>query len=149
MSEGVVSVTGERIDWHTQAPFDILTSISSDGIMQSIDGAQPVPLAAGSDGWIGQLTSALTALLRGDIASLKQTFNVGVTEPRGPSGRWMVTLEPVSNALASALGTIEVVGCNLVEQVKLQRPSGDHDLIEMFPMASSPRSGHAAVDDPR
>lgn len=129
-------MTGDRVDWHGQIPFDILTTIDANGITQSINGGAPSRLAVNSGGGMVSIVSALSALLRGDFQTLKQTFDISFAEP-DQAGRWTVSLTPLEQRLADLVGSMTVVGCEGVERVTLRRPSGDYDRIEMYPLAAS------------
>ncbi len=132
VSEGTVTLAGERILWHNRSPFDILTTFGPNGITQSVEGSDPQPVSAGGGAVPGVGGLPLASVLRGDLNALNAYFAISTSVEAG-NGPWVAILVPLDDRLAEILGTIEIRGCTEVERVTLRRPAGDYDVIEMAP----------------
>jgi len=135
VSTGTVSLSGDRVVWHSLSPFDIRTTFGPDGTTQSVEGGEPQAIdATGSAGpLVGGLP--LTDVLRGDLGKLETFFRV-TTSFDAAEGHWTGTLVPHDERLAEIIGTIEVSGCTEVESITLRRPAGDFDVIRLSPSAA-------------
>lgn len=146
ISEGIFRLSGHRLEWHVQEPFDVRTIIGPDGITQAIDGGEPAPVETGTSAVVAPMTDALAALLRGDFAALRRSFTVAVTTARaGTGGGWSATLTPLNEDLRTSVGTIDVEGCDAVDHVMLRRPSGDSDRIDLYPASSTGQAPDASA----
>ncbi len=132
VSEGTVSLTGERIVWHNRSPFDILTTFGPDGITQSVEGSDPEPVSMGGGAVPGLGGLPLASVLRGDLNKLGAYFRISTSVQAG-NGPWVAILNPLDGRLADILGAIEIEGCAEVERVTLRRPTGDYDVIQLSP----------------
>lgn len=132
VSEGTVSLAGERILWHNRSPFDILTTFGPDGITQSVEGSDPEPVSTGGGAVPGLGGLPLASVLRGDLNKLGAYFRISTSVEAG-NGPWVAVLSPLDRWLADILGTVEMRGCAEVERVILRRPAGDYDVIELLP----------------
>lgn len=144
ISEGMFRLSGDRLDWHVQEPFDVRTIIGPDGITQALDGGEPAPVEAGTTAVVAPITGALAALLRADFAALRRSFTITTAEA-GHSGGWSATLAPLNEDLRAVVGTIDVEGCDAVDHVTLRRPSGDTDRIDLYPVSSTGQAGDASA----
>lgn len=144
VSEGVFRLSGDRLDWHVQTPFDVRTIIGPDGISQAIDGGEPHAVEAGTNAVVAPVTDALAAVLRADFDALRQSFAV-TAAPAGDSGGWSATLVPLDEDLQAMIGTIDIQGCEAVDHVILRRPSGDNDRIDLYPMSSAGQGSDASA----
>lgn len=133
VSEGTVSLAGERIVWHNRSPFDIVTTFGPDGMTQSVEGSDPEPVALGGGAVPGLGGLPLTSVLRGDLNKLEAYFRI-TTSFEAENGPWVAILTPLDERLAEILGAIEMRGCAEVESVTLRRPTGDYDVIQLLPL---------------
>jgi len=149
VSHGTVSLKGGRVVWHVQSPFDVRTSIGSEGVTQSIDGKAPHKIDSTHQGASLSAIRALSSLLRFDIEALQQSFDVSLSSENADSG-WTALLKPHDHNLMQFIGLIQLQGCETVDRVILrQTSSDDFDVIDILPVAEAAPEPGKATDDPR
>ncbi|MCE9650891.1 MAG: hypothetical protein K8R18_14830 [Parvibaculum sp.] len=127
-SEGRIIANGDEIVWHMKKPFDVKTTITPDGISQSVDG-KPAEASGGGSAEIGAVVAkSMAAMMRGRWSDLKTMFSVTLPSSPGEGG-WLVILTPLDERLQSLLGTIAVHGCSDVSDVEIVRPDGDRESV--------------------
>ncbi len=135
MSEGVVTATADKVVWHMTDPFDMETTISPEGIVQSVNGGAPEPAGQGAGAIGAAIASPITALMRGQWDELSSTFAISrSTDPDG--GNWIVELKPLDERLRKILASISVQGCTDVERVVVRQADGDMQKIRFADTAS-------------
>lgn len=123
-SKGRVVVNGTGIVWHMTDPFDVRTTITSDGISQSVNGGLPV--SGTTEG--ATLLKPLSALLRADWTELENMFRITRQENEGEM-RWRIILTPYDDHLESVVGSIIVTGCREIDSVEIERGDSDRQTI--------------------
>jgi len=128
-STGRLEAQNDRIVWHMLTPFDVKTTITSDGITQSFDGGPENKVAAGSNELSSMIARTMASMMRGDWDGLKSIFKVSMPAKAG-EGDWAVVLNPLDDRLGKLLGQITVSGCEDVSTVDIERPDGDREHIQ-------------------
>ncbi|MET0182283.1 MAG: hypothetical protein ABW199_05300 [Caulobacterales bacterium] len=125
VSRGQANVTRERVEWRVSDPIEVLTTITPQGVTQSVDGGAPQRLGPQSGGGDPFLSSTgLFDLLTGDFAALRTHYDVA-TLPGGGGGAWRLAFTPKSATLARYISRIEVAGCTRVAHVSVNQANGD------------------------
>jgi hypothetical protein len=70
----------------------------------------------------------MAILLNGDLASAAATFAIDRRQDPA-TGKWHVVLKPTGAALARAIESIEMTGCERIEVVLINQPNGDQDRV--------------------
>ena len=123
VSQGVVTISANQVQWHVTQPVDIVTIIGPTGMTQSVEGGPAQPLAAGSgDAFLS--SSGLRAVLNGDFSSARTQYDI-TRLPAGADGAWNIRLRPRAGALARFIAAIDVRGCAEVARVSVRQVSGD------------------------
>lgn len=128
-STGQLEAENDKIVWHMLTPFDVKTTITSDGITQSFDGGPANKIATGSSEISTMIARTMASMMRGDWGSLKSIFAVSMPAKAG-EGDWAVVLTPLDERLGKLLGEITVRGCKEVSTVDIVRPDGDREHIQ-------------------
>ena len=110
-------------------PFDVKTTITSDGITQSFDGGSANKVATGASEISTMIARTMGSMMRGDWGSLKSIFAVSMSA-KADEGDWAVVLTPLDERLGKLLGEITVRGCKEVSTVDIVRPDGDREHIQ-------------------
>ncbi len=134
-SSGRLVAHDNEIVWHMLTPFDVKTTITPQGISQSIDGGASANVGTGASEISTSLARSLAAMMRGEWNSLKSIFAVTLPSEMG-EGDWTVRLNPLDDRLKALLGSITVRGCQDVSTVDIKRPDGDHEHIQFDAAAS-------------
>ncbi len=136
-SEGRLTASADEVVWHMTSPFDVKTTITPNGITQSIDGGTPSAVAPGAAEMGAGIAKSMAALMRGQWEELKALFDVAL--PTAPAaGPWQVTLKPLDQRLQGVLGTITVHGCADVSMVEIARADGDRETIRFDEARKTP-----------
>lgn len=132
-SEGQMSVSDKEIVWHMSKPFDVETTMSATGITQSVDGGEPVSVGPESSDIAGGIAKSMASMMRGEWTALERIFAVDVP-PLPAEGDWVVHLTPHDARLGALIGKITIHGCVDVNQVNIERPDGDGEVIRFDPV---------------
>jgi len=131
---GRATIAAERVDWHVTTPVNALTTITPNGITQSIDGRATAKVSAkGGDAFLG--SAGLFDMLVGNFEGLEQYYTITRGAARA-DGDWNIRLTPKAQSTARFLNYIEVVGCQRVEQVEMRQANGDWMEITLSPPGS-------------
>jgi hypothetical protein len=128
-SEGsFVLAPGRGLIWRGEKPFANTTIISSDGILQLVNGQPAMRLPASRLPGLSQLYEVLGAAVSGNIKPLQQTF--AVTQSRDENG-WRVVMIPLhpENAAMAQLKTLTLTGNRFVDSATIEKRGGDRDRI--------------------
>lgn len=128
-STGRLEAENDKIVWHMLTPFDVKTTITSDGITQSFDGGPANKVATGSNEISSMIARTMASMMRGDWESLKSIFSISMPT-EASEGDWAVVLNPLDDRLGKLLGQITVRGCEEVSTVDIERPDGDREHIQ-------------------
>ena len=122
VSSGRVDVSEDAIVWTVSDPIEISTTISPQGMTQSIEGgaAQPIGTIGASNPLLSQ--SGLLNLLKGDLTGIDANYDVaGLDNASG----WGVSLTPKDQEMAEHVSEIDVQGCTKIEMIKVKQSNGD------------------------
>lgn len=134
VARGRATIAAERVDWHVTTPVNALTTITSTGITQSIDGGPPQRVnAQGGDAFLS--SAGLFDMLVGNFEALEQHYTIARGAARA-DGDWNIRLTPRAQGLSRFLSHIEVAGCERVEQVEVRQANGDWMEISLSPPGS-------------
>lgn len=128
-SEGRLTAGDSEVVWHMLKPFDVKTTITSSGIVQSIDGGEEVDVGSGTSEIAASVARSMAAMMRGEWDVLRSMFSVTLPDDHA-GGDWKVGLIPLDDRLKSVLGVITVYGCADVSSVDIVRPDGDREHIQ-------------------
>ena len=127
-SEGRLTASSDAVVWHMTTPFDVATTITAKGIVQSVDNGPAQPVGPGSAEIGISVAKSMAAMMRGQWDELKTMFDVAVS-PVPAAGDWTVKLTPLDPRLLSVVGIITVRGCTDVDDVTIERADGDRETI--------------------
>jgi hypothetical protein len=125
-SHGRVESDGTAIWWRTEAPIEMVMRIDADGVSQSVAGGAMRPMAGASGS--AEIARLMAILLNGDLAGAAATFAIDRRQDPA-TGKWHVVLQPTGAALARAIQSIEMTGCERIEVVLINQPNGDQDRV--------------------
>ena len=128
-SEGsFVLAPGLGLIWRGEKPFANTTIISSDGILQMVNGQPAMRLTASRLPGLSQLYEVLGAAVSGNIKPLQQTF--ATTQSSDDNG-WRVVMKPLhpENAAMAQIKTLTLTGSRFVDSATIEKSGGDHDRI--------------------
>lgn len=140
-SSGTFVLAAEQgVIWHTRAPFPSTLVIGRTRLLsQQPDGRVTLRLDAADQPAVRALGTLLTALLRGDLASLSAQFRVegGHVEDE----RWQLQLVPVAAEMQRLFQRVTLAGDRYVRGVELLETSGDRTQIRFEGLATVPPLG--------
>ncbi|TWT13693.1 outer membrane lipoprotein carrier protein LolA [Reyranella sp. CPCC 100927] len=128
-SEGAfVLVAGRGLIWRVERPFEVTTVITAAGLVQEVNGSETTRLSATRVPGLARLYDMLGGALTGDWRALESQFLV---QRRNDTGSWHVVLAPRADASTATLPlkSIVVRGRQFVDDVRLEKPDGDTDVI--------------------
>ncbi|MFC4233709.1 outer membrane lipoprotein carrier protein LolA [Thalassospira xianhensis] len=114
--------------WRTLAPFPGTTILDDHGITRIDDQGNRDELARGDQ--FRQFVELISAVLAGNWQPLEQHFDIArdTTE----SNAWQVILTPKDGStIQNQISKITATGTDFVENVRLEKPAGDHDAIAL------------------
>lgn len=122
-----VLAPGRGLIWQVEAPFEIVTVITPDGLQQKVTGGATTRIPADRLPFLRRLFELLGGSLAGDWAMLQRQFRVTRS---GDAAGWTARLEPRSSeGLGMPFTSIRLKGSRFVEQVELLKSNGDRDLL--------------------
>jgi hypothetical protein len=130
VSRGRAVIAANRVEWRVMDPVEVVTTITADGVAQSVGGAAPTALGGQGAGFVS--TTGLVDLLRGDFAALRTHYLVA--RSARADGAWIVRLTPRAESLARFVSRIEVRGCEAVREVDVRQANGDRMAIALTPI---------------
>lgn len=133
VSRGTATIAQSRVDWRVTDPIDILTTISSTGITQSVENGPPQRVAMQGAGDAFLTSAGLFDLLAGNFAALNTHYTV-VRAASGANGAWRMRLTPRAAGLAQVVSYIEVAGCERVQNVEVRQANDDWMSIALAPI---------------
>lgn len=128
-SEGAfVLVAGRGLIWRVDRPFEVVTVMTAAGLVQEVNGNETTRLSAARVPGLARLYDMLGGALSGDWQALESQFSV---QRRNDPGQWQVTLTPraSTNPAALPIKSIAIRGRQYVDDVRLEKPDGDVDVI--------------------
>ncbi len=130
-------VAGRGLVWRVSEPFEIVTVITPDGITQMVEGTRTLALPASRLPRFDRFYDLLAAAISGRLTELGKDFQVEHIEGQpGPDGSapWRVRLSSKAHAslLGAAVAAVEVAGSQHVESVRIERTSGDWEMLKLF-----------------
>jgi len=110
--------------WHTKVPFDSTLAVTPDRL-RVVDARQQteVDLDARREPMLRTLNGLLQSVVVGDVASLRQQFEVDIRLEGGDA--WEIALVPRDAVLKNRFTAIRMTGAAYVREVRLTEKSGD------------------------
>ena len=123
-----VLAPGSGLIWQAKEPFAVTTVMTAKGVSQQNGSVQMLNLPSSKSPFLAQLYDILGGALAGNPQMLEQHFDVKRSE--GTDG-WRLVLTPKAQGTASAISVkeIEIIGHRFVDQVVIQKDSGDRDRL--------------------
>jgi hypothetical protein len=129
VSEGSFALLpGFGLIWQAESPFPVMTVITGNGLVQSVDGSEIARLTASRLPFLPRLYDMLSGALTGNFLALENEFSV----TSAADGRFMrLRLEPKRADAASALAivSLDIFIDRFVERVEISKPGGDRDRL--------------------
>ncbi|MCH2276625.1 outer membrane lipoprotein carrier protein LolA [Thalassospira sp.] len=114
--------------WRTLAPFPGTTILDDHGITRIDDQGNRDELARGDQ--FHQFVELISAVLAGNWQPLEQRFDI--TRDTTEQDAWQVILTPKDGStIQNQISKITATGNDFVENVRLEKPTGDHDAITL------------------
>lgn len=114
--------------WRTLQPFPGTTILDDHGITRIDDQGNRDELARGDQ--FHQFVELISAVLAGNWQPLEQRFDI--TRDTTENGAWKVILTPKDGStIQNQISKITATGTDFVENVRLEKPTGDHDAITL------------------
>jgi len=114
--------------WRTLAPFPGTTILDDHGITRIDDQGNHDELARGDQ--FRQFVELISAVLAGNWQPLEQRFDIAKATTE--HGAWQVILTPKDGStIQNQISKITATGTDFVENVRLEKPTGDHDAITL------------------
>lgn len=124
VSHGEAVIAKDRVEWHVTKPLDVLTTITPQGMTQSVENSPPQALGPQDSSNAFLASTGLFDLLVGDFASARTHYDIANVQP--PQAKsWKLKFTPRQPALAKFISNIAVVGCTRIEQVEVYQANGD------------------------
>ncbi|MBO9509243.1 outer membrane lipoprotein carrier protein LolA [Thalassospira sp. A3_1] len=118
--------------WRTLAPFPGTTILDDHGITRIDDQGNRDELARGDQ--FRQFVELISAVLAGNWQPLEQRFDIA--KDTTEQGAWKVILTPKDGStIQNQISKITATGTDFVENVRLEKPTGDHDAITLSDQA--------------
>jgi hypothetical protein len=147
-SGNFILVPGRGLIWQLEQPFKVTTVITPGTLVQYTDDVETLRLPTRRIPALGRLYDMLSSAMAGDWRDLENDFTV-TRQAAGPGQQ--VTLVPRGTVDAgSPIKVIRARAATFVEQVEIERPSGDVDRIafaEQTLAAGPPAPREAALFD--
>lgn len=124
VSHGEAVIAPDRVEWHVTKPLDVLTTITPQGITQSVENAPPQALGPQDSSSSFLTSTGLFDLLVGDFAAARAHYDI-VNLPSEQAKSWKLNFTPRQPALAKFISSIVVEGCARIEQVEVHQANGD------------------------
>ena len=123
-----VLAPGSGLIWQAKEPFAVTTVMTADGLSQRNGKVQMLDLPASKAPFLVQLYDILGGALAGNPQALEQHFDIKRSE--GTDG-WRLVLTPKAQGAGGAMpvSEIEITGHRFVDQVVIQKDSGDRDRL--------------------
>ncbi|MEX2451669.1 MAG: LolA-related protein [Rhodospirillales bacterium] len=125
VSEGrFILVVPQGLIWFAERPFKFTTVIAPAGIVQVLEGQDPIRLPDTVSTAIASLRDMITATLTGDWKVLQATFDMKVeTTATG----WSRVFTPRSRSVGMGehIAEIRLTGADLVQSIKITKVTGD------------------------
>lgn len=131
-------VANKGVLWQTLQPFPNTLRLTRDAIIQIQDNHTLMRMDAQQEPVVRMINSVLFSLLAGDLSQLDKVFTLNGSVQ---NNHWNVTLAARAPELAQAIGKINLVGSQHVEQVTMTEPNGDRTHI----VFSAIKSGNSAM----
>jgi hypothetical protein len=132
VSRGRVDIAPQQVNWHVTDPLDVLTTITPNGITQSIENGAPQHVAPQGAGDAFLSSAGLFDMLAGNFSALGAHYVV-TRRPASADGAWHLRLTPRAAQLARFLSYIDVTGCDRVSGVEVREANGDWMEIALEP----------------
>lgn len=130
VSHGTATIARDRVEWHVTKPLDVKTTITPDGMTQSVENAPPQPLGPQESSNSLLASTGLFDLLVGDFAAARTHYEIAnVASDTATS--WKLRFTPRQATLAKFIANIEVTGCSGIEQVEVRQANGDRMQISL------------------
>ena len=114
--------------WRTLQPFPGTTILDDHGITRIDDQGNRDELARGDQ--FRQFVELISAVLAGNWQPLEQRFEIA--KDTTEQGAWQVILTPKNGStIQNQISKITATGTDFVENVRLEKPTGDHDAITL------------------
>jgi hypothetical protein len=120
--------------WHTRLPFDSIVILTSEGLVQSDEGAPAQRIAASGQPAVRLIGNIFMALFTLDVAALRRDFDLYGSQQQG---RWIMGLKPRNKAIAGVFSQATIAGAEDVEQVVLTDAKGDRTVIDLHDITYS------------
>jgi hypothetical protein len=114
--------------WQTEKPFAVMTAITANGLVQSVDGAETTRLTSARLPFLPRLYAMLSGALAGDLSALDSEFSVTKTQD-GRASRLRLVPKRVDVASAAAIQSMDIHIVHFVESVDILKPGGDRDRL--------------------
>ena len=114
--------------WRTLQPFPGTTILDDHGITRIDDQGNRDELARGDQ--FRQFVELISAVLAGNWQPLELRFEIA--KDTTEQGAWQVILTPKNGStIQNQISKITATGTDFVENVRLEKPTGDHDAITL------------------
>lgn len=127
--------------WQQETPFIMRLLLTQQKMVQTIDGQDPEEINAKSNPQIFQFNALLSALLKADIAVLKQDFEITFeATPLKEEGRgnWYLQLKPITSPLDKIFLKINLKGKNYINTIHIYDKQGDISVINFSNQTTKP-----------
>jgi hypothetical protein len=127
-SDGTFTLAiGRGLIWHVERPFQVTTVITPGALVQYSSGAETLRLPTSRIPALGRLYDMLGSALAADWRALEDEFTVSRQQEGGTQ---VVTLVPRGGIDSAApVKSITARTAHFIEQVEIERPSGDRDRL--------------------
>ena len=122
-SSGVLTITADVIEWHTQQPVAQHLTISATGI---VDTQQDQTMRGGE-----VIANILLAVLSGNVQNIEQHFSVAMNGD-------CAQLTPRDSALNQFIAHMNTCGSPQLERIELHERNGNHSVITLTPSTAEP-----------
>lgn len=121
--------------WQTKSPFPSVTILEEAGIFTVDEDGKRNAMATGSE--IRQFVTMISSVLSGNWEQLKSQFDI--KKDFSKTNSWCVFLTPhTNNIIADQVEKIKVRGNVFVQEMMIQKPFSDQDLITFEGQAVEP-----------
>ena len=128
-SEGrFVLAAGRGLIWQLERPFNVTTVITPGALVQYANGAETLRLPTSRIPALGRLYDMLGGALAADWRGLEDEFTVTRRQDGAAQQVFLVPKGPVDPA--SPIKSITARTARFIEQVVIERPSGDVDRLD-------------------
>lgn len=124
VSQGTAVIARDRVEWRVTKPLDVLTTITPQGITQSVENSPPQTLGPQDSSNSFLTSTGLFDLLVGDFAAVRTHYDIA-TMPSETAKSWKLNFKPRQAALAQFISNIVVEGCTRIKQVEIHQANGD------------------------